>query len=59
MRWLICSNGMFSSCAPASAFVAGVKIGSFSRDALCSPPGSATPQTVPLRWYSAQPEPPS
>ena len=52
-----CSKLMFSSCAPASALVAGVKIGAGRRAALLSPAGSATPQTRPLSWYSFQPDP--
>jgi len=37
--------------------VAGVKIGSGSFEAFFRPAGSGTPQTEPLRWYSAQPLP--
>ncbi len=48
---------MFSSCAPISALVAGVKIGAGSFDAFFSPGGSMTPQTAPLAWYSFQPLP--
>ena len=51
------SKLMFSSCSPASAFVAGVKIGSGRRSLSRRPGGSGMPQTVPLAWYSFQPEP--
>ena len=54
---IISSKLMFSSCSPSSAFVAGVKIGSGSRSLSRSPGGSAIPQTVPVAWYSFQPEP--
>ena len=37
----------------------GVKIGSGSGDPAPSPAGSGTPQTVPLRRYSASPDPAS
>jgi hypothetical protein len=40
---------MFSSCSPAGALLAGVKIGSGSCCASRSPGGSAMPQTAPLR----------
>ena len=52
-----CSKVMFSSCAPSSALVAGVKMGSGRRLALRSPAGSGTPHTAPPSWYSFQPEP--
>ena len=52
----ITSSDTFSSW-PVAALVAGVKIGVGSRSPSPSPRGSATPQTVPLRWYSVQPEP--
>ena len=50
------SNEMFSSC-PVWALVAGVKIGSAKRALSVSPSGSSMPQTVPLCWYSFQPDP--
>jgi hypothetical protein len=50
------SKEMFSSC-PVSSFVAGVKIGSGSREESWSPFGSVTPQTSPDAWYSFHPEP--
>ena len=56
-RRVIASKSMFSSCAPASAFVAGVRIGSGRRSLSRSPDGSSTPQTAPRAWYSFQPEP--
>ena len=56
-RAAICSNVMFSSWCPASALVAGVKIGSGSFEARFNPGGSGTPQTLPLALYSFQPEP--
>ena len=40
-----------------SALVDGVKIGSGNRSASRNPSGSGWPQTIPLRWYSAHPEP--
>ena len=43
------ANAMFSSCSPSSALVAGVKIGSGSREASTRPGGSGTPQTRPVR----------
>src|SRR5699024_169386 len=52
-----CSKVTFSSCSPTSALVAGVKIGSGSWAASCSPSGSSTPQTAPVARYSANPEP--
>ena len=51
------SYDTFSSCSPSAALVAGVKIGSSSRDPSCSPAGSATPHTDRDCWYSSQPEP--
>ena len=51
------SKSMFSSWSPASALVAGVKIGDGSFDAFYSPGGSGTPQTRPLSLYSFQPLP--
>ena len=52
------ANETFSSW-PLVAFVAGVKIGSGSSSPAESPGGSLSPQTVPLRRYSAQPLPAS
>ena len=43
------SKLMFSSCVPSSALLAGVKIGSGSLLAICSPRGSSMPQTSPVR----------
>ena len=51
------SNGTFSSCSPSSALVAGVKIGSGSREPSTSPAGSAMPVTEPDTRYSASPDP--
>jgi hypothetical protein len=51
------SKVMFSSCSPCSALVAGVKIGSGRRSLSRRPEGNAIPQTVPLAWYSFQPDP--
>ena len=51
------SKSTFSSCSPNAAFVAGVKIGSGSRDPSTRPSGRGTPQTERLRWYSSQPDP--
>ena len=47
---------MFSSW-PWSFFEAGVKIGSGSGSARRSPSGRRWPQTVPVAWYSFQPDP--
>src|SRR3569623_1156499 len=57
IRVAICSNVMFSSCAPSAALVEGVKMGSGRRPACTSPAGSGMPQTDWLAWYSFQPEP--
>ena len=57
MRWHISSNEMFSSCSPMGALAAGVKMGVGKRLAFCKPVGKAMPHTVPLRWYSFNPEP--
>ena len=43
------SKSMFSSCAPASALVEGVKMTSGSRSACLSPGGKRIPHTVPVR----------
>ena len=51
------SKSMFSSCAPRSAFVAGVKIGSGSRSLSRRPAGKGMPHTAPVAWYSFQPDP--
>jgi len=48
---------MFSSCSPAAALAAGVKMGRGSLLALVRPSGSGTPQTERLSWYSFQPLP--
>jgi len=53
----ISSNEMFSSWCPASALVAGVKMGCGSFEARFSPAGSAMPHTLPDSWYSFHPEP--
>ena len=50
------SNEIFSSW-PASAFVAGVKIGSGNSDDSWRPAGSLIPQTACRSWYSFHPEP--
>ncbi len=52
-----CSKLMFSSWSPTAALVEGVKIGCGSLAASFRPAGRAIPQTVPLFWYSFQPEP--
>ena len=57
MMSTILSKLMFSSWSPISALVAGVKMGAGSLEAFFRPAGSLTPQTSPLRWYSAQPLP--
>ena len=54
---IIPSKVMFSSCSPCSALVAGVKIGSGEPVALAQARRQRDPQTVPLAWYSFQPEP--
>ena len=51
------AKSTFSSCSPNAAFVAGVKIGSGSREPSTSPSGSGTPHTERLCWYSSQPGP--
>ena len=48
---------MFSSWSPTAALVAGVKMGSGRGWVMDIPGGSAMPQTVPMRWYSFQPDP--
>ena len=50
--WL---KSTFSSCSPKAALVAGVKIGSGSREPSTSPGGSATPHTSPLRGVVDEP----
>ncbi|MNU06256.1 hypothetical protein D3C72_2513910 [compost metagenome] len=52
-----CSKEMFSSWSPTAALVEGVKIGCGSLEASFRPAGSWMPQTVPVFWYSFQPEP--
>jgi hypothetical protein len=42
------SNDTFSSCAPISAFDAGVKIGGSSSVASTRPAGSSIPHTAPV-----------
>ena len=44
------SKSMFSSCAPASALVEGVKMTSGSLSACLRPDGSRIPHTAPVRW---------
>ena len=56
-RRSIVAKSTFSSCSPIGALMAGVKIGSGSLSPSRNPSGSGTPHTVPLCWYSTQPEP--
>ena len=56
MRSAIWASEINSSC-PSSALVVGVKSGVSRRWLSPSPSGAGLPPIVPLRLYSAQPEP--